>query len=125
MIYKCIAFYYKSLRQEYIPFFSKRFTYCVLRIGLMCIYYSNTPVSEMDSDSLKSKANELWETIVRLETEKYDLEERQRRQDYDVSYIFTPKMSLCNIVSFTCSSSIYNTYIKSNTKCPGRYLPNS
>ena len=41
----------------------------------------------MDSDSLKSKANELWETIVRLETEKYDLEERQRRQDYDVSLI--------------------------------------
>merc|ERR1719295_301370 len=38
----------------------------------------------MDSDTLKSKANELWETIVRLETEKYDLEERQRRQDYDL-----------------------------------------
>ena len=31
------------------------------------------------------KAQELWEVIVRLETEKYDLEERQRRQDYDVS----------------------------------------
>ena len=39
----------------------------------------------MDSDSLKGKASELWDTIVRLETEKYDLEERQRRQDYDVS----------------------------------------
>jgi len=38
-------------------------------------------LDEMDSDSLKSKANELWETIVRLETEKYDLEERQRRQE--------------------------------------------
>ena len=38
----------------------------------------------MDSDSLQSKANELWDTIVRLETEKYDLEERQKRQDYDV-----------------------------------------
>merc|ERR1740128_796262 len=38
----------------------------------------------MDSDFLKSKASELWETIVRLETEKYDLEERQRRQDYDL-----------------------------------------
>ena len=34
---------------------------------------------------LRGKANELWETIVRLETEKYDLEERQKRQDYDVS----------------------------------------
>jgi troponin T len=39
----------------------------------------------MDSDNLRSKASELWETIVRLETEKYDLEERQKRQDYDVS----------------------------------------
>merc|ERR1712212_1360120 len=38
----------------------------------------------MDSDALKTKANELWETIVRLETEKYDLEERQKRQDYDL-----------------------------------------
>ena len=36
---------------------------------------------------LRSKANELWETIVRLETEKYDLEERQKRQDYDVSTV--------------------------------------
>merc|ERR1711944_141213 len=31
-----------------------------------------------------SKAKELWDTIVRLETEKYDLEERQKRQDYDL-----------------------------------------
>merc|ERR1712018_797360 len=38
----------------------------------------------MDSDQLQSKAKELWETIVRLETEKYDLEERQKRQDYDL-----------------------------------------
>jgi len=39
----------------------------------------------MSSDDLISKASELWDTIVRLETEKYDLEERQKRQDYDVS----------------------------------------
>lgn len=38
----------------------------------------------MSQDDLVAKANELWETIVRLETEKYDLEERQKRQDYDV-----------------------------------------
>ncbi len=42
----------------------------------------------METDQLKAKANELWELIVRLETEKYDLEERQKRQDYDVSYSF-------------------------------------
>merc|ERR1712080_17451 len=41
-------------------------------------------VDAMDSDELQAKAKELWETIVRLETEKYDLEERQKRQDYDL-----------------------------------------
>merc|ERR1712110_1032163 len=39
-------------------------------------------VDAMDSDQLGAKAKELWDTIVRLETEKYDLEERQKRQDY-------------------------------------------
>ena len=38
----------------------------------------------MDSEDLKGKAKELWELIVKLETERYDLEERTRRQDYDV-----------------------------------------
>merc|ERR1712045_954204 len=32
----------------------------------------------MDGEQLTNKASELWETIVRLETEKYDLEERQK-----------------------------------------------
>merc|ERR1740124_1555293 len=41
-------------------------------------------VDNMDSDQLGGKAKELWDTIVRLETEKYDLEERQKRQDYDL-----------------------------------------
>merc|ERR1711963_1190114 len=41
-------------------------------------------VDSMDSDQLQSKAKELWDTIVRLETEKYDLEERQQRQNYDL-----------------------------------------
>merc|ERR1719223_840035 len=38
----------------------------------------------MDIDSLKEKGKDLWELIVKLETEKYDLEERVRRQDYDL-----------------------------------------
>ena len=38
----------------------------------------------MDIDSLKEKGKELWEQIVKLETEKYDLEEKVKRQDYDV-----------------------------------------
>merc|ERR1719251_631450 len=35
-------------------------------------------------EDLRSTATDLWQTIVRLETEKYDLEERQKRQDYDL-----------------------------------------
>jgi len=41
-------------------------------------------VSGLSADVLKKKAQELWEQIIRLETEKYDLEERQKRQDYDL-----------------------------------------
>ena len=43
------------------------------------------PYLGMDIDSLKEKGKELWELIVKLETEKYDLEEKVKRQDYDVS----------------------------------------
>jgi len=41
-------------------------------------------LDDMDIDSLKSKAKELWELIVKLETERYDLEEKVKRQDYDL-----------------------------------------
>ena len=40
----------------------------------------------IDSDGLRQKASDLWDTIIRLETEKYDIEEKQKRQNYDVSY---------------------------------------
>lgn len=43
-------------------------------------------IEGLSIDKLRAKATELWETIVKLETEKYDLEERQKRQDYDVSF---------------------------------------
>ena len=39
----------------------------------------------LGKEGLKSKAIELWENVVRLETEKYDLEMRRERQGYDVS----------------------------------------
>ena len=51
----------------------------------------------MDSDQLGNKAKELWDTIVRLETEKYDLEERQKRQDYDVSILYIIGLNLSEI----------------------------
>ena len=41
----------------------------------------------MVTDALKSKAKELWDLIVKLETERYDLEEKVRRQDYDVDIV--------------------------------------
>merc|ERR1719268_71661 len=37
----------------------------------------------MDSDELKAKANAIWDTIVTLETDKYDYEQRQLDQDYE------------------------------------------
>lgn len=42
-------------------------------------------IEGLSIQKLQSKARELWDTIVKLETEKYDLEERQKRQDYDVN----------------------------------------
>ncbi|RZC38417.1 troponin T [Asbolus verrucosus] len=41
-------------------------------------------LDNLSVEKLRDKAQELWECIVKLETEKYDLEERQKRQDYDV-----------------------------------------
>merc|ERR1711915_594084 len=41
------------------------------------------PLDEMDSDELRAKANAIWDTIVTLETDKYDYEQRQLDQDYE------------------------------------------
>merc|ERR1719516_987535 len=38
----------------------------------------------MDSDELKGKAASLWDTIVTLETDKYDYEQRRLAQDYEL-----------------------------------------
>merc|ERR1719511_237216 len=38
----------------------------------------------MDSDELRAKANVLWETIINLETDKYDYEQRRLAQDYEL-----------------------------------------
>merc|ERR1712214_121448 len=42
------------------------------------------PLESMDSDELKSKANSIWNTIVELETDKYDFEQRRVDQDYEL-----------------------------------------
>merc|ERR1712214_202716 len=41
-------------------------------------------LDDMDTEALESKAKELWDQIVKLETERYDLEEKVKRQDYDL-----------------------------------------
>merc|ERR1712071_250132 len=41
------------------------------------------PLDEMDSDELKNKINSIWNTILTLETDKYDYEQRQLDQDYE------------------------------------------
>merc|ERR1719260_11232 len=41
-------------------------------------------LDEMDSDELRNKANKIWDTIVCLETDKYDYEQRQLDQDYEL-----------------------------------------
>jgi len=38
----------------------------------------------MDSDELKNKAQKIWDTIVSLETERYDYQQRQLDQDYEL-----------------------------------------
>merc|ERR1712223_90088 len=37
-----------------------------------------------DSDELKAKAQKIWDTILQLETDKYDYEQRQLDQDYEL-----------------------------------------
>merc|ERR1712095_239266 len=39
-------------------------------------------LDEMDSDEIRNKCNQIWNTIVVLETDKYDYEQRQLDQDY-------------------------------------------
>merc|ERR1719166_326830 len=42
------------------------------------------PLESMDSDELKNKAKRIWESIVELETDKYDYEQRRVDQDYEL-----------------------------------------
>ncbi len=44
---------------------------------------------KMTGVQLKAYAKEIWENIVCMEKELYDLQERQKRQDYDVNILST------------------------------------
>uniref|UniRef100_A0A4W6F651 Troponin T2d, cardiac n=1 Tax=Lates calcarifer TaxID=8187 RepID=A0A4W6F651_LATCA len=43
-------------------------------------------VDHLNEDKLKEKANELWQWLMGLEAEKFDLSEKLKRQKYDVSH---------------------------------------
>lgn len=51
-----------------------------LQVRVKPLQIENANVQE-----LRQKAQSLWDALVRLESEKYDLEERKKRQEYDVS----------------------------------------
>merc|ERR1712058_134802 len=53
-----------------------------MRISLR-IRIKPLPLESMDSDELRAKANEIWNTIVSLETDKYDFEQRHKDQEYE------------------------------------------
>merc|ERR1712071_552391 len=40
-------------------------------------------LGDMDSDELRNKANQIWNTILALETDKYGYEQRHMNQDYE------------------------------------------
>merc|ERR1719250_286672 len=53
-----------------------------MRISLR-IRIKPLPLESMDSDELRAKANDIWNTIVSLETDKYDFEQRHKDQEYE------------------------------------------
>merc|ERR1712183_1072312 len=42
-------------------------------------------LEEMDTDDLKAKANELFNIVIQLETDKYDYEQKKVTQDYELN----------------------------------------
>lgn len=45
-------------------------------------------LSTLNGSDLKSKIKEMHHRICKLETDKYDMEKRQERQEYDVNLSF-------------------------------------
>ncbi|XP_026991557.1 troponin T2d, cardiac [Tachysurus fulvidraco] len=44
-------------------------------------------IDHLNEDKLKDKASELWQWLMELEAEKYDLAEKQKRQKYDITQL--------------------------------------
>merc|ERR1711874_233234 len=59
------------------------------KIALMVRVAPLSGLDNMGLSDLKAKADDLWKKILRLETEKYDMEQRRARQDYDLKELKT------------------------------------
>uniref|UniRef100_A0A4W6FQY1 Troponin T2e, cardiac n=1 Tax=Lates calcarifer TaxID=8187 RepID=A0A4W6FQY1_LATCA len=46
-------------------------------------------IDHLNEDKLKDKANELWQWLMTLEAEKFDLSEKLKRQKYDINVLQT------------------------------------
>lgn len=81
-------------------------------------------IDGLSVDKLRDKARELWDCIVKLETEKYDLEERQKRQDYDVSsiHIYEYVMYYTYPLSFSMYAYSWKSWRKDRSNNSGTRL---
>uniref|UniRef100_A0A663LMB7 Troponin T2, cardiac type n=1 Tax=Athene cunicularia TaxID=194338 RepID=A0A663LMB7_ATHCN len=52
-------------------------------------------IDHLSEDKLRDKAKELWQTIRDLEAEKFDLQEKFKRQKYEVSCVVLQELALC------------------------------
>uniref|UniRef100_A0A8D0EW03 Troponin T2, cardiac type n=1 Tax=Strix occidentalis caurina TaxID=311401 RepID=A0A8D0EW03_STROC len=52
-------------------------------------------IDHLNEDKLRDKAKELWQTIRDLEAEKFDLQEKFKRQKYEVSRVALQELALC------------------------------
>ncbi|XP_040008851.1 troponin T2e, cardiac [Xiphias gladius] len=62
-------------------------------------------IDHLNEDKLKEKANELWQWLMTLEAEKFDLSEKLKRQKYDITVLQTrineqQKLSICSRLAF-------------------------
>lgn len=73
-------------------------------------------IDGLSVDDLKKKATQLWDMIVQLESDKYDLEERQKRQDYDVSIISTVDVVYTFIIGINLLHYSLKSWLNVNVK---------
>jgi len=59
------------------------------KIAIMVRVAPLTGLENLNLQGLKEKADELFKKVIRMETEKYDMEQRRARQDYDLRELQT------------------------------------